>query len=123
VRHIALGPVDRELLAHFFVEEHFFSIERNGGSLDETGERLQNARFAESFGDTDAGDAGRLKRSGRQRPEFQRILDQIRPGDVIVVWKLDRLARSTRDLLNTMDTVNEAGGKFQFISEPWANIP
>jgi len=89
-------------LAHFFVEEHFFSIERNGGSLDETGERLQNARFAESFGDTDAGDAGRLKRSGRQRPEFQRILDQIRPGDVIVVWKLDRLARSTRDVLNTM---------------------
>jgi len=69
------------------------------------------------------GDAGRLKRSGRQRPKFQRILDQIRPGDVIVVWKLDRLARSTRDLLNTMDTVNEAGGKFQFISEPWANIP
>jgi len=48
------------------------------------------------------GDAGRLKRSGRQRPKFQRILDQIRPGDVIVVWKLDRLARSTRALLNTM---------------------
>ena len=48
------------------------------------------------------GDAGRLKRSGRQRPKFQRILDQIRPGDVIVVWKLDRLARSTRDVLNTM---------------------
>jgi len=57
----------------------------------------------------------------RQRPEFQRMLDQIRPGDVIVVWKLDRLARSTRDLLNTMDTINEAGGKFQSISEPWAN--
>jgi DNA invertase Pin-like site-specific DNA recombinase len=49
------------------------------------------------------------------------MLDQIRPGDVIVVWKLDRLARSTRDLLNTMDTINEAGGKFQSLSEPWAN--
>ena len=57
----------------------------------------------------------------RQRPEFQRMLDQIRPGDVIVVWKLDRLARSTRDLLNTMDTINEAGGKFQSVSEPWAD--
>jgi DNA invertase Pin-like site-specific DNA recombinase len=57
----------------------------------------------------------------RQRPEFQRLLDQIRPGDIIVVWKLDRLARSTRDLLNTMDTINEAGGKFQSISESWAN--
>ena len=57
----------------------------------------------------------------RQRPEFLRMLDQIRPGDVIVVWKLDRLARSTRDLLNTMEIINEAGGKFQSISEPWAN--
>ena len=42
----------------------------------------------------------------RQRPEFQRMLDQIRPGDIIVVWKLDRLARSTRDLLTTIDTIN-----------------
>ena len=49
------------------------------------------------------------------------MLNQIRPGDVIVVWKLDRLARSTRDLLNTMDTINEAGGKFQSVSEPWAD--
>ena len=49
------------------------------------------------------------------------MLDQIRPGDIIVVWKLDRLARSTRDLLNTMETINETGGKFQSISEPWAN--
>jgi DNA invertase Pin-like site-specific DNA recombinase len=57
----------------------------------------------------------------RQRSEFERMLDQIRPGDVIVVWKLDRLARSTRDLLNTMDTINEAGGKFQSVSEPWAD--
>jgi len=57
----------------------------------------------------------------RQRPEFQRMLDQIRSGDVIVVWRLDRLARSTRDLLNTMDTINEAGGRFQSVSEPWAD--
>lgn len=65
----------------------------------------------------------REKLSGvtRQRPEFQRMIDQIRPGDTIIVWKLDRLARSTRDLLNTMETLNEARGKFQSLSEPWAN--
>jgi DNA invertase Pin-like site-specific DNA recombinase len=65
----------------------------------------------------------REKASGasRQRPEFQRMLDQIRPGDIIVVWKLDRLARSTRDLLNTMETISEAGAKFESLSEPWAN--
>jgi DNA invertase Pin-like site-specific DNA recombinase len=57
----------------------------------------------------------------RQRPEFQRMLDQIRLGDTIIVWKLDRLARSTRDLLNTMEAINEGGGKFLSLSEPWAN--
>jgi DNA invertase Pin-like site-specific DNA recombinase len=35
----------------------------------------------------------------RERPEFQRMLDQLRNGDTVIVWKLDRLARSTRDLL------------------------
>jgi len=57
----------------------------------------------------------------RHRPEFQRMLDQLRAGDTIIVWKLDRLARSTRDLLNAMATINEASGKFQSLSEPWAN--
>ncbi len=57
----------------------------------------------------------------RHRPELQRVLDQVRSGNTIIVWKLDRLARSTRDLLNTMETLNEAGAKFQSISEPWAN--
>jgi len=32
------------------------------------------------------------------RPELQRLLDQLRPDDVVVVWKLDRLARSTQNL-------------------------
>lgn len=49
------------------------------------------------------------------------VLDQVRQGDTIIVWKLDRLARSTRDLLNTMETLSESGAKFQSISEPWAN--
>jgi DNA invertase Pin-like site-specific DNA recombinase len=57
----------------------------------------------------------------RNRPEFQRMFDQIRAGDTIVVWKLDRLARSTRDLLQAMETIQQAGGKFQSLSEPWAD--
>ncbi len=35
------------------------------------------------------------------RPELQRVLDQIRKGDVLVVWKLDRLSRSLRDVLTS----------------------
>ena len=59
--------------------------------------------------------------ASRERPEFQRLLDQLRNGDTVIVWRLDRLARSTRDLLETMETVREAGARFQSLSEPWAN--
>jgi len=48
-------------------------------------------------------------------------VDQLRSGDTVIVWKLDRLVRSTRDLLETMETIREAGGRFQSLSEPWAN--
>lgn len=63
------------------------------------------------------------KRSGasRHRPELQRMLDQLRAGDTIVVWKLDRLARSTRDLLETMENIGAARARFRSLSEPWAD--
>jgi len=57
----------------------------------------------------------------RQRPEFQRMLEQLRDSDTVIVWKLDRLARSTRDLLETMENIREAGARFQSLSEPWAD--
>ena len=49
------------------------------------------------------------------------MLDHIREGDIIVVWKLDRLARSTRDLLETMETICAADAKFLSLSEPRAD--
>ena len=63
----------------------------------------------------------KISAAKRERPQFHRMLDQIRTGDTIIVWKLDRLARSTRELLETMEEIREAGGKFQSISEPWAD--
>jgi DNA invertase Pin-like site-specific DNA recombinase len=59
--------------------------------------------------------------TSRQRPEFQRMLDQLRDGDSVIVWRLDLLARSTRDLLETMETIREIGARFQSLSEPWAD--
>jgi DNA invertase Pin-like site-specific DNA recombinase len=59
--------------------------------------------------------------ASRARPEFLRMMDQLRAGDAVVVWKLDRLARSTRDLLDTMEKIREIGAKFQSLSEPWAD--
>ena len=57
----------------------------------------------------------------RNRPEFLRMLDQIREGDTVIVWKLDRLARSTRDLLDTIETIYQSGAQFVSLSEPWAD--
>jgi DNA invertase Pin-like site-specific DNA recombinase len=49
------------------------------------------------------------------------MLDQLRKGDIVIVWKLDRLARSTRNLLEIAETISHAGARFQSISEPWAD--
>jgi hypothetical protein len=57
----------------------------------------------------------------RDRPELNRLLDQLRKGDVVTVWKLDRLARSTRNLLELVETIGNSGARFQSISEPWAD--
>jgi DNA invertase Pin-like site-specific DNA recombinase len=57
----------------------------------------------------------------RDRFELNRMLDQLREGDVVTVWKLDRLARSTRNLLEIVEMIGNAGARFQSISEPWAD--
>ena len=51
------------------------------------------------------------------RPELQRLMDQLRPGDVIVVWKLDRLSRSLKDLLILMERIDKAGAGFRSLTE------
>jgi DNA invertase Pin-like site-specific DNA recombinase len=51
------------------------------------------------------------------RPELQRLLDHLRPGDVVVVWKLDRLSRSLKDLLYIMEKIGEAGAGFRSLTE------
>lgn len=56
-----------------------------------------------------------------RRPELERLLDQLRRGDTVVVWKLDRLARSTRDLLEIVESIKSAEASFRSLSEPWAD--
>jgi DNA invertase Pin-like site-specific DNA recombinase len=45
------------------------------------------------------------------------MLDQLRPGDVVVVWKLDRLSRSLKDLLLIMEAIDQAGAGFRSLTE------
>jgi len=51
------------------------------------------------------------------RPELHRMLDQLREGDVVVVWKLDRLSRSLKDVLHIMERIGAAGAGFRSITE------
>lgn len=57
----------------------------------------------------------------RDRPELQRLLDHLRPDDILVVWKLDRLARSTRNLMEIIDSLKASKSLFCSLSEPWAD--
>ena len=57
----------------------------------------------------------------RNRPELNRLLDHLRPGDVIVVSRLDRLARSTRDLLEIAEQLKAAEAGLRSLHEPWAD--
>jgi len=51
------------------------------------------------------------------RPELHRLLDRLRPGDVVVVWKLDRLSRSLQDVLTILDRVQEKKAGFRSLTE------
>jgi DNA invertase Pin-like site-specific DNA recombinase len=55
------------------------------------------------------------------RPELAKVLKRLEDGDVLVVTPLDRLARSTRDLLNILDTVAKAGASFKSLGDAWAD--
>jgi hypothetical protein len=57
------------------------------------------------------------KGTTRIRPELQRLLDQLCPGDVVIVWKLDRLSRSLKDLLHIMEQLERAGAGLRSLTE------
>src|SRR5208337_4310773 len=52
-----------------------------------------------------------------ERPELHRLLDRLRKGDVVVVWKLDRLSRSLQDVLVLMDRIQEKKAGFRSLTE------
>ena len=53
----------------------------------------------------------------RARPQLAAALDYLRPGDTLAVWKLDRLARSLRQLLDTIETLHASGIQLRSLTE------
>ena len=61
--------------------------------------------------------ADRISGSRRTRPELDRMLEQLRDGDVVTVTKYDRLARSLKDLLEIVEAIRERGAGFRSLAE------
>src|SRR5207247_10904759 len=55
------------------------------------------------------------------RAELAKLIRRLEPGDVLIVTRLDRLARSTRDLLNVLATVGEQEAGFRRLRDAWAD--
>ena len=63
----------------------------------------------------------KISGAAKKRPQLETLLNQLRKDDVLVVTKLDRLARSTSELLRIAEVLNEKNAGLQSLDEPWAN--
>ena len=78
---------------------------------------LDSQTDALSFAGAEKVFADRISGSRRARPELDRMLEQLRDGDVVTVTKYDRLARSLKDLLEIVETIRERGAGFRSLAE------
>lgn len=79
-------------------------------NLDAQTDALNDAGATRLFADKISGGT-------RKRPELDKLFEQIREGDVVVVTKYDRLARSLRDLLDIVEGIKERGAGFRSLAE------
>ena len=63
----------------------------------------------------------KISGAARNRPKLEKLLEQLRKGDVLVVTRLDRLARSTSELLRIAERITEKDAGLQSLDEPWAD--
>ena len=89
-------------------------VSTDGQTLDAQQAALREAGCARVFSEKVSG-------AKTDRAQLAKALAALGPGDTPVVRKLDRLARSTRDLLNTLAAVGEAGATFKSLGDGWAD--
>jgi DNA invertase Pin-like site-specific DNA recombinase len=89
-------------------------VSTDGQSLASQDAQLRAAACAKVY-------AEKVSGAKTDRPELAKLLRRLEPGDVLVVTRLDRLARSTRDLLNILDTIGKADAGFKSLGDAWAD--
>jgi DNA invertase Pin-like site-specific DNA recombinase len=89
-------------------------VSTDGQTLDAQQTALKAAGAEKVF-------AEKVSGAKTDRRQLQRAIEALGAGDVLLVTRLDRLARSTRDLLNALATMAERGAGFRSIADAWAD--
>src|SRR6188472_3864557 len=89
-------------------------VSTNGQDLSSQEAELLGAGCAKVFKEKVSG-------AKTDRAELAKVIRRLEPGDVLVVTRLDRLARSTRDLLNVLDELGKRGVGFKSLKDAWAD--
>ena len=89
-------------------------VSTDGQSVDAQVRQLKAAGARQVFREVASG-------AKTDRAQLRRVLAQLDAGDVLMVTRLDRLARSTRDLLNTLATIAGQGAGFRSLGDTWAD--
>jgi DNA invertase Pin-like site-specific DNA recombinase len=89
-------------------------VSTDGQSVDAQVKQLRDAGAEKVFRETASG-------AQTSRAQLARALAQLDKGDVLTVARLDRLARSTRDLLNTLAAITAKGAGFRSLNDAWAD--
>ncbi|SEL92142.1 Site-specific DNA recombinase [Roseivivax marinus] len=85
-------------------------VSTEGQSLEAQLDALRAAGVERIFSEKISG-------SKRARPELDKLIDQLRPGDVVSVTKYDRLSRSLQDLLSIVEAIRAKGAGFRSLAE------
>jgi len=89
-------------------------VSTDGQSVDAQVRQLRAAGAEKVWRETASG-------AKTDRVQLRRVLDELDAGDVLMVTRLDRLARSTRDLLNILATIAEKKAGFRSLGDTWAD--
>jgi len=89
-------------------------VSTDGQSIDAQVKALLDAGAERVFRETASG-------AKTDRAQLRRVFDSLGQGDTLLVTRLDRLARSTRDLLNILDSIAKSGAGFRSLVDAWAD--
>jgi DNA invertase Pin-like site-specific DNA recombinase len=89
-------------------------VSTDGQSVDAQVRQLRAAGAGKVFREVASG-------AKTDRPQLRRLLSEVAAGDVVMVTRLDRLARSIRDLLNTLAAITEKKAGFRSLADAWAD--